>query len=227
MKHLFKPVIAVTAMALALSATPSAAQVNGNIAIVNAPVVIIQTNAFRTAYQQISTTYASQIQTMQTRQQERQTLLQQLDTNSDGQLDDAEQQSAQNSTQATRIQAIDAEMGQISNQIDAARVYAIEQILAQYSASLQQVVQQQNIQMVLPNDAVIYAPAQANISQQISTDLNTRVPSVTTTPPQNWQPQRSSVAMFQQIQQALATAQAIQAQQQAGQQQQQPATQGR
>ncbi len=227
MHTLLKPLAAASALAAALVAAPSAAQVTGNIATINAPVAIINTNAFRTAYQQIGTTYATQIQTLQTRDQERQTLLQQLDTNSDGQLDEAEQQAAQGTTQATRIQAIDQEMTQLSNQIDAARVYAIEQIMMQYSAALQQVVQNQNIQLVLSPEAVTWAQPQANISQQVSAELNTRVPSVTIAPPANWQPQRSAVGMFQQIQQALMTVQALQAQQAAQQQQQQPAPQGR
>ena len=226
MKYLLKPLAAASALAAALVAAPSTAQVNGNIGIINAPVAIINTNAFRTAYQQIGTNFATQIQTLQTRDQERQTLLQQLDTNNDGQLDETEQQAAQGTTQATRIQAIDQEMTQLSNQIDAARVYAIEQILAQYGASLQEVVQQQNIQILLSPEAVVYAPTQANISQQVATALNGKVASVQIAPPQNWQPQRSSVAMFQQITQALMTVQALQAQQ-AAQQQQQQTPQGR
>jgi hypothetical protein len=44
-------------------------------------------------------------------------------------------------------------------------------------------------------------------------------------PPQNWRPSRNVVAVYQQIQQTLAAAQAIQAQQQAAQAQQQANTQ--
>lgn len=227
MTRLFKQLAMASALAGALVATPSSAQVSGNIAVINAPVAIINTTAFRTAYQQIGTTYATQIQTLQTRQQERQTLLQQLDTNSDGQLDEAEQQAAQNTTQATRLQAIDQEMAGLSNQVETARVYAIEQILQQYGAALQQVATTQNIQVILDPDAVIYVPAQANISQLVATDLNGRVPSVQITPPQGWQPQRASLAMYQQIQQALLTAQALQAQAAQQQQQQQQAPSGR
>nr|WP_241255239.1 OmpH family outer membrane protein [Altererythrobacter sp. BO-6] len=204
-----------------IAAAPASAQVQGNIATVNAPAAIINTNAFTTAYQQIGTTYKPQIDTIQARQQESQTLLQQLDTNKDNQLDEAEQQAAQNTPQATRLQAIEQEVGQLTNQIEAARVYAIEQILAQYRPSLEQVVQQRQIQLVLSPEAVIYAPQAANITQQVTTALNAKVPSVQIVPPANWQPTRNAVALYQQIQQTLATAQAIQAQQQAAQAQQQ------
>lgn len=223
---LFASMLAAASLStLALTAAPAVAQVQGNMATVNAPAAIINANAFATAYQQIGTTYKPQIDTIQARQQESQTLLQQLDTNNDNQLDEAEQQAAQNTPQAQRLQAIEQEVAQLSDQIESARVYAIEQILAQYRPSLEQVVQQLSIQVVLAPEAVVYAPPQANITQQVTAALNTRVPSVAIVPPQNWRPTRNSMAVYQQIQQTLAAAQAIQAQQQAAQQQQQPATQ--
>ena len=220
MKLIAKMLAAASLSTAALVAAPAMAQVQGNIATVNAPAVIINTNAFTTAYQQIGTTYKPQLDTIQARQQESQTLLQQLDTNKDNQLDEAEQQAAQNTPQAQRLQAIEQEVGQLTEQIEAARVYAIEQIFAQYRPSLEQVVQQLRIQVVLAPETVIYAPPQANITQQVTAALNTKVPSVAIVPPQNWRPTRNAVALYQQIQQTLMAAQAIQAQQQAAQQQQ-------
>ena len=225
MKPLHSLLAAASLSTAAVVAAPLAAQVQGNIATVNVPAVVINTTAFSTAYQQIATTYKPQLDTIEARQQESQTLLQQLDTNNDNQLDEAEQQAAQNTPQAQRLQAIDQEIAQLSNQVESARVYAIQQILAQYGASLEQVVQQQQIQLVLSPEAVAYAQSAANISPQVTTALNTRVPSVGIVPPQGWQPSRNAVAVYQQIQQALATAQAIQAQQQAAQAQQQGTTQ--
>ena len=219
MKLITKTLAAAGLVTAAMIAAPASAQLQGNIATVNAPGVVINTNAFKTAYQQIGTTYKTQLDTMVQRNQERQTLLQQLDTNKDNQLDEAEQQAAQGTQQATRIGQIDQELGQLSNQVDGARIYAIEQILRQYSAALQEVIQQRQIQMVVAPDAVIYAPQQASITQLVATSLNAKVPSVQIVPPQDWQPNRNSVAMYQQIQQALMTAQAIQAQQAAAQQQ--------
>lgn len=225
MKLLHSLLAAASLSTAALVAAPLAAQVQGNIATVNVPAVVINTTAFSTAYQQIATTYKPQLDTIEARQQESQTLLQQLDTNNDNQLDEAEQEAAQNTPQAQRLQAIDQEIAALSNQVESARVYAIQQILAQYGASLEQVVQQQQIQLVLAPEAVAYALPAANISPQVTTALNTRVPSVGIVPPQGWQPSRNAVAVYQQIQQALATAQAIQAQQQAAQAQQQGTTQ--
>ena len=227
MKRIIKSLALACLATATVAAVPAAAQVQGNIATINAPGVIINTNAFKTAYQQVGTTYKTQLDTMVQRNNERQTLLQQLDTNKDNQLDEAEQQAAQNSQQATRINQIDQELGQLSNQVDRARVYAIEQILRQYSAALQEVVTQRQIQMVIAPDAVVYAPTAANITQQVATSLNAKVPSVQITPPQDWQPSRNAVGMYQQIQQALMTASAIQQAQAQQQPAAQPATNGR
>ena len=228
MNILYKSILAAGLATAAISA-PATAQVQGKIATVNAAGVVINTTAFQTAYQQIGTTYKGQIDGIRQREEERQTLLKQLDKNGDNQIDDAELEAAQNTPQATRIGQIEQEVAQMTNQVEGARVYAVEQILRQYGASVQQVAQQQQIQMVLAPDAVVYAPTAANITQQVVTVLNTKVPSVQIVPPQDWQPSRNSVALFQQIQQTLLAAAQIQAaqQQQANQQQNNQAPTGR
>lgn len=228
MNILYKSILAA-GLATAAIAAPATAQVQGKIATVNAAGAIINTTAFQTAYQQIGTTFKGQIDGIRQREEERQTLLKQLDKNGDNQIDDAELQAAQNTSQATRIGQIEQEVAQMTNQVEGARVYAVEQILRQYGASVQQVAQQQQVQIVLAPDAVVYAPAAANITQQVVTVLNTKVPAVQIVPPQDWQPSRNSVALFQQIQQTLMAAAQIQAaqQQQANQQQNNQAPSGR
>ena len=52
--------------------------------------------------------------------------------------------------------------------------------------------------------------------------LNTRLPRVSITPTQGWQPSRQGVQMFQEVQQLLVAANAMQRQQQQQQGQQQP-----
>ena len=220
--NIFSKTIAVASLAgAAIAASPLAAQVSGNIGIVNPPATIAASQALNTAYQQINTTYASQIQQIQQKQQQAQGLIQQLDTNSDGNLDQAEQQAAQNAPQAQQIQTLEREIGQLSNQIDMARVYAVEQILLQYSAALQTVTSANNIQVVLSPDAVAWSAPGANISEKVVAALNTRVPSVQTAAPQGWQPSQQSVAVYQQVEQIRMVA--ARQQQAAAAQQQQPA----
>jgi len=219
---LFARTLASASLAAAVfAAAPASAQVQGNIGVVNTPLAIAQTNALRTAFQQVGTTYQTQITTIQQRQQQIETLLTQLDTNSDGGLDEAEQAAAQSTTQWQQIQQIEQEVGQLTNQIDLARVYALEQILRQYSPTLQQVVTQNQVQIVVAPDSVIYAVPAADMTAKVVTALNTAVPSVQTTPPANWQPSRQSVSVYQQVQQIFAIAQ----QQAQAQQPQQPTQQ--
>ena len=215
--------LAISSLAMAaVTAAPIAAQVQGNIATVNAPGAIMGTNAFSTAYQQINTTYKLQLDTIQQRNEERQTLLQQLDTNNDRQVDDAELEAAQGSATTQRIQQIEQEVNQLNNQVQSARVYAIEQIMVQYGPSLQEVVQQQQIQMIVAPDSVVYAPEQADITPQVVAALNAKLSAVNIVPPQGWQPSRNSVAVYQQVSQVLQALAIQQAQQQAAQQQQAP-----
>lgn len=212
MKILTKALAAASLAGASVMAMPVAAQVNGNVAVVNPPATIAATNALSTAYQQIGTTYAAQRTQIQQKQQQAQALIQQLDTNNDGNLDAAEQQAAQNAPQAQQIATLEREIGQLSNQIDSARVYAVEQILLQYGPALESVVAADNIQIVLSPEAVTWSAPAANINQKVVNALNARVPSVQITPPQGWQPSQQAVGVFQQIQQILMVAAARQQQ---------------
>ena len=203
--------------AASLTALPASAQVTGAIGVVGAPGVVASTNAFRTAYQQIGTTYQAQTTQIQQKNQQAQTLLQQLDTNNDGNLDEAEQRAAQTAPQAQQIQTLETEVAQLTNQIEAARVYAIEQILRQYGAAIQDVQQQNNLQVILDRDAVVTAQPAAFIDEKVVAALNTRAPNVQITPPQGWQPSQQAVNMYQQITQILMVANARRQAEQQGQ----------
>lgn len=220
MKLFLKTLAGASLAAATIATVPAVAQVSGNIGVVSAPAVVASTTAFRTAYQQIATTFAAQTAQIQTKNQEAQTLLEQLDTNKDGSLDQAEQQAGQNTSQATRLQTLESELAQLTNQVEAARVFAIEGILRQYGPALQDVQQQNNLQIVLSRDAVVFAQPAASIDEKVTASLNTRAPSVPVTPPQDWQPSQQAVAMYQQVSQLLAVASARrQAGDQQGQQQ--------
>ncbi len=225
MKLLVKSLAAASLAACAISAVPATAQVQGRVATLDISRAIIGTSALQTAYNQVSTTYSAQIETRRTKSQERQTLLQGFDTNSDNEVNDAELQAAQSSPQFAQLQTLEQEIAQLTNQIDAGRIFAIEQIFAQYPAALQEVVTQQQIQMVMVPASVLYAPQEADITQQVTTSLNTKVPQVGIVPPAGWQPTRQGVQLFQEIQQTLVAAQVLQQRQQAAQQQQQQGNQ--
>lgn len=208
---------------LALAATaalPVHAQVEGRMATVDISRTIIGTTAFQTAYEQVNTTYASQNELRRTKAQERQNMLTKFDKNGDKQVDETEQAAMQKSPDFAKLQTLEQEIQGLNNQIDGARVYAVEQIIMQYSSALQDVVTQQQIKLVIDPSTLLYAPPEADITQQVTTALNARVPAVGVVPPAGWQPSREGVQLYQEIQQRLAIAAQLQ-QQQAAQAQQQ------
>jgi len=215
---LFTKLLAPAGLALtAMAALPVQAQVEGRIATVDISRTIIGTTAFQTAYEQVNQTYTQQNDLRRTKAQERQTLLQTFDTNGDKQVDDAELAAKQNSPDFTKLQTLEQEIQALNNQIDGARIYAIEQIIMQYGAALQEVTTRQQIKLVIDPGSLLFAAPEADVTQQVTTALNAKVPSVGVVPPAGWQPSREGVQIFQEIQQRLIAAQM--AQQQAQQQQ--------
>lgn len=199
-----KAALAATAIAVAF---PAAAQVN-SIAIAEPAIAVAASQALQTAYGQIGTANQAARTQLEQVQQQRATLLRQFDTDGNGELSEAEQTAAQaNTAVLQQIQGLDQQIQQIQQPITMQRIYAIEQILLQYNASLQQVISQKNLQLILTPSAVIYAVEAADVTTDITAALNTRVPTVTTTVPANWQPQRAAVQMYQEVQEVLIAAQ--------------------
>jgi len=219
---LFTKTIAAAALAgTAAIATPAAAQVAG-IATSSPEAVIVRSQARIAAYQQIDQQFASQIGQIRTLRQEMQTLQQSLDTDSNGQLSQAELQA--NPGVVQQIQQKEQQLGQASQPIVLAQTYAIEQLINDYQNVRQQVVQQKNIQLLLTPDAIQWAPEAVNVTDDLVAVLDQRVPTVQITPPEGWRPRQDSLAAQQTVSQVLMNvAQQQAAQQQA--QQQQPAAQ--
>ncbi len=212
MIHHAKPALAAIIAAAGLGAgAPAAAQVNG-IATADTALAIASTQALQTGYQQIATQYEPQRQTLEQRQQQRNTLVQQLDTNADGQLDEAEGAAAPAAT-VSQVQALDQEIQQIQAPIQLARLYVVSQIAQQYAPAVQQVIADRSIQMLIAPDAIIYAPEAANVTQAVTDALNTRVATAAIAVPADFQPNQATVNLFQQIQQLLVMS-AMQQQQQ-------------
>ena len=210
---------AVAALA-ALAAVPAAAQVNG-IAVADPAIAVAGSQAIQTAYNQIGTTYQAQRTQLEQLQQQRAGLVRQFDTNNDGQLSQEEQTAAQADTaKVQQVQTLDQQINTIQQPITLARVYVVEQIALQLNAAVQQVVSANNVQMILNPNAALYIADAADVTDEITTRLNTLVPTVSTAAPAGWQPQQQSVNLYQQVQEILVAV----AQQQAAQQQaQQPA----
>ena len=220
---LFTKTIAAAALAgTAAIAPPAAAQVAG-IATSSPEAVIVRSQARIAAYQQIDQQFAAQIGQIRTLRQEMQTLQQSLDTDSNGQLSQAELQA--NPGVVQQIQQKEQQLGQASQPIVLAQTYAIEQLINDYQNVRQQVVQQKNIQLLLTPDAIQWAPEAVNVTDDLVAVLDQRVPTVQITPPEGWRPRQDSLAAQQTVSQVLMNVAQQQAAQQQAQQQQQPAAQ--
>jgi Skp family chaperone for outer membrane proteins len=219
--------LAGAAAVAAVLATPAAAQVNG-IGVTDPAIVVARSQALQAAYTQISTTFAAQRTQLDQNQQQRDTLLRPFDTDGDGQLNDTEQAALQaNATAVQQITTLEQTIATTQAPITAARVYAMEQIAQQLNPAVQQVVTQKNVSMILAPNAVVFMTEPVDLTDDIVTALNGLVPAVSTAVPQGWQPLRSTVDLYQQVQQILLAAAVQQAQAQQAQQPAAPPVQGR
>jgi len=217
---------AAVALSAALAA-PAAAQVNG-IGVSDPAVVVASSTALQAAYQQIGTTFAAQRTQLDQNSQQLSTLVRPFDTNADGQIDDTERAALRaNASVSQQVDTLQQTISQTQQPIIAARVYAIEQIAQQLNPAVQSVVAAKGVSVILSPQAVVYVAEAVDLTDEIVAALNAAVPAVSTAVPQGWQPQRSSVQLYEQVQQLLLESAVQQAQSQAAQQPAQPATSGR
>ena len=222
MKTITKILTSASLAAAALTTAPLAAQVQGSVATASVSGTLLRVPGLTTALQQVSTTYAAQLQTVQTKQTELNNLLTPYDANSNGSIDQEETAALQSSPNFQQIQTLRAEIGVIENQITAAQIYAVEQVLAQYQAALTEVATAQQVVMVVDPASLQYAAQGADISEAVGTSLAAKVPAVGIVPPAGWQPNPNSVQVFQEIQRRLVIQEARARAAQQHQQQQNP-----
>jgi Skp family chaperone for outer membrane proteins len=199
MKPLFMAALAAGTIALPGVAQ---AQVSG-IATANPIIAIAGSKALQGASQQIKTTYKSYFDQIQTKLDQRQTVLLQLDKNKDKQVDDAELKAAKTakSPALKQLDAIEAEVQRLNIPREKAMVFAIESVLKQYEAAQTKVITDRHIAVILKPDSFIYAPPSVDVTSAITTALDQLVPTASVTPPANWQPSQTAVSVYEQIMQ--------------------------
>ncbi|WP_299327941.1 OmpH family outer membrane protein [Parasphingopyxis sp.] len=175
-----------------VAATPAHAQARG-VGVVGVDAAIQQTTAYQAAVAQIQSTYAAQIQQAQTRAQALQAELLPLQ-----QAAQAAQQANPNAqtppaavtTFTQRRQAAEQELATLNRPVTLAQQYVREQIAIHFNDSLEAAMTASNVDLVLePNAVAALAPnTAANITPAVTTQLNTRVPSVQAIPPAGWNP---------------------------------------
>ena len=211
---------AIVAPAL-FAAGAATAQVSG-IAFSDPESVVLSAKALDAANQTIATTYKAQLDQARARQQtldtELQTLIAPIDTNKDKQLSDAEIQAAQaaKNPALAKLEAAQKagqqEVSRLRQPATLAQAYAIEQIAMKYDAAMKAVVAAKKVSLLLSAGAIQYNSPDADLTDEIKAELDRQTPSVSVTPPANWQPSQQTGQLFQRYQQ-LAYYSAMQRQQ--------------
>jgi Skp family chaperone for outer membrane proteins len=186
----FKTMMLAAAGMVALTA-PASAQVAG-IAVANPEAAVARSTAWTTAQGQIQTQYKAQIDQANTRRTAIENELRPLYTAFETARAAPNANEAALRTQAqtiqTRQQAGEQELQRLTAPASRAQAYALEQIQRQIQAAVQAAVARKNVQLLLRPDAALYAQPTADITADITTELNRLVPSVSIAVPANWQP---------------------------------------
>lgn len=170
---------------------PAAAQVNG-IAVANPEGAVVRSKAWAAANQQIQTTYKTQIDQATARRNALTAELQPLYTAFDTARRAPGATEASLRTQATTIQtrqtAGEQELARITAPAQRAQAYVTEQIGARLGEAVTAATTRKNVSLLLRPDAALFAKPVADITADITAELDRLVPSVGITPPANWQP---------------------------------------
>jgi Skp family chaperone for outer membrane proteins len=187
----FNTMMLAAAAAPAMFAANAQAQVAG-IAIANPEAAVANSAAWTAARTQIQTTYKAQIDQANARRTAIENELRPLVTAFQTAQNAATPNEASLRTQAqaiqTKQQAGEQELGRLLQPVNRAQAYALEQLQRQLSAAVQAATQRKNVSLLLTPNAALFAQPTADITADITTELNRLVPSVTITPPANWQP---------------------------------------
>lgn len=192
MKTISKLLLAAALVAPAATvATSAQAQVNG-VAVADPQGAIAGSRAWAAARQQIETTYKTQLDQAETRRtaltRELEPLVQAFQT----------ARSQPNANQATlrtqaeqiesRQQAANQELQRLTQPAVRAQTYAVEQLQARLGEAVQNAVRAKNVSLLVSPQAVLFMQPTADITTAVTAELDKLVPTVSITPPANWQP---------------------------------------
>jgi len=190
LKMLLLAAVAAVPGSVALVA-PAQAQVAG-VAVADPEAAVVNSRAFTAARQQIATTYKAQIDQAQARQTALRNELQPLYTAFQTAQRAPNANEAALRTQAqtiqTRQQAGEQELARLTQPAQRAQAYALEQVSARLEEAVKAVVARKSVSLLINPQAALFAQPNANITADITTELDRLVPSVGITPPANWQP---------------------------------------
>lgn len=196
MKMFNKFLFAASALALSPIA-PAAAQ---SVAYTDVQQVIGQSQAARTADQQMRVTYKTAYDQVETRSRVLQAELNALYVKY--QAD--QKTNPNNPTLGDQVRAIQEkqraaqeELGKLSAPLERVKAFMLEQIDAKLDAAVTAAMGKKKVALLLDKGAVIKNTPGTDLTQDIVNELNALLPSVSINPPADWQPgqqQRASAA---------------------------------
>ncbi len=187
MKMLTKTLFAASALTFA-SMAPASAQ---SVAYTDVQQVLGLSQAARTADQQMRVTYKANFDQIESRSR-----VLQAELNAMVVKYQADQKANPNNpalaAQAKAIQdkqrAAQEEMGKLSDPIERVNAYVLEQIDTKLDAAVSAAMAKKKVALLIQKGAVIKNTPGTDLTQDIVAELNVLVPSVSITPPADWQP---------------------------------------
>ncbi|MDB5704109.1 MAG: outer rane family protein [Sphingomonas bacterium] len=200
----YKKVLLATVLAapgLMLAAGSAQAQA---VAIADPEAAVANSKAFAAANTQIRAQYKVQLDQADARraaiQKEIEPLAAQLDLNHDGTVSQEELQAGSQAKSPAFIswqqkqQAAQAELGKLEGPAARAQAYAVEQITGKLQAAVQSAIAKRGVTVLLRPAAVMFVQPTSDLTPVITTELDAAVPTVSITPPANWQPGQQQAA---------------------------------
>lgn len=194
MTNMFKAVLLAAAPVAAFSMIPAtaSAQAVSNVGVANLEEAVQKSVAYTTAIAQIRTTYKPQIDAFEARSKVLNAEIQPLVTafQTAQRAPNANQQALQTQAQniQTRQQNAQRELATLFQPVSRAQAYVEEQIVAKLDPSLKAAMTKKRVTMVVRPEATISYQPTMDITADVTAELNTAIPSVSITPPANWQP---------------------------------------
>ena len=176
----------------AVMAAPAAAQTKLGVGVADLEQAMVKSTAFSNAMTAMQTTYKSQIDAFNARKT---TLDNELQTKATAIQTAQKAPGANEAALRPQIEAFQKRRGEIQEEltklgrpIALAQAYVEEQISAKISDALKSAMTKRKVDLVLqPGATVSYQPA-VDITEAVTAELNTLVPSAQIVPPAGWQP---------------------------------------
>jgi len=200
----YKKVLLATVLAVPGTLALATAAQAQSVAIADPQAAVGNSKAFAAANTQIRAQYKAQLDQAATRraaiQKEINPIALQMDTNRDGTVNEEElQAAAQAKTPAftswqQKQQAATTELNALEGPAERAQAYAVEQISAKLPAAIQSAIAKRGVTVLLRPQAVMFVQPTSDLTPVITTELDAAVPTVSITPPANWQPGQQQAA---------------------------------